>query len=67
VLRAETWNYPSAPLPRLENGLINGIFADAAELEAYKRGLKQLPTPEIALDENGYPDLPACLDRRACR
>ena len=46
------------------NGRINGIFDTLAELEAYQRELAAVPDVEIETYEDGYPKLPACLDRR---
>ena len=47
-----TW--PPASPSQTPTSLINGIFANQAELEAY----------QLELDANGYPELPLCLDRR---
>jgi hypothetical protein len=55
VLAAPTASAP-APASRLRNGLINGIFADEAELAAYQRGLA---SDDYTLEyyEDGYPKL----------
>jgi hypothetical protein len=50
---------------RLSNGLINGIFADKAEMEAYQRGLAELKgASKLEYYDDGFPKLPFCLDRR---
>jgi hypothetical protein len=47
----------------LANGLINGIFDSLEQQEAYRLQLAGL-SYLVTYDENGYPELPACLDRR---
>jgi hypothetical protein len=66
VIAVETWNYPPPHrLPRrLENGLIHGTFETEEALERYQRELAESQAPEIELYDDGYPKLPACLDRR---
>jgi hypothetical protein len=44
-------------------GLINGLFADGAELWEYQSGLFE--PFELEYYEDGYPKLPACLRRTA--
>jgi hypothetical protein len=53
----------SSPLRRLHNGLINGIFETKEELLHYQKELERA-SPEIAVDETGFPILPTCLNRR---
>jgi hypothetical protein len=54
---------PPKPSLPIIHGRINGIFDTQAELEAYRRALAS-PPPELEYHEDGYPKLPACLDRR---
>jgi hypothetical protein len=51
----------SPRLRRLRNGLINGIFADEAELAAYQRGLQG--DYQLEYYDDGFPKLPDCLRR----
>jgi hypothetical protein len=51
-----------SPLPII-NGRINGIFDTKAELEAYQRHFTA-SLHKIETYPDGYPKLPACLDRR---
>jgi hypothetical protein len=53
--------------PRLRNGLINGIFESEAELEKYRHELKALQGDPLDYYPDGYPKLPAFLDRRPIR
>jgi hypothetical protein len=46
----------------LRNGLINGIFDSLEQQEAYRRELTGL-SYLVTLDADGYPEIPACLDR----
>ena len=66
AIAVETLNYPPLRrLPqRLENGLLNGIFSNEAERERYQRELAESQPPEIEIDADGHPILPAVLDRR---
>ena len=52
----------SAAVSQAPTHLINGLFANQAELAAYQRGL--LAPTCIELDASGDPELPAFLDRR---
>ena len=62
VLVERSGDMASAAVSQAPTHLINGLFANQAELAAYQRGL--LAPTCIELDANGYLELPAFLDRR---
>ena len=62
VLVERSGDVASAAVSQAPTQMINGLFANQAELATYQRGL--LAPVSIKLDANGYPELPECLDRR---
>ena len=63
VLVERSGDMASAAVSQAPTPMINGLFANQAELAAYQRGL--LAPACVELDANGYPELPECLDRRS--
>ena len=62
VLVERSGDMASAAVSQAPTPMINGLFANQAELAAYQRGL--LAHVSVEFDANGYPELPECLDRR---
>jgi hypothetical protein len=56
-------SYQVDPHAVLRNGLINGIFDSLEQQEAYRQQLEKV-SYLVTYDADGYPELPACLDRR---